>query len=104
MAVRGSIDATLADWRPAVESRHIRFCPGFIEKYEPLRLGKPLGDREVTPTLNHVGAVLFRSNQRLLLSDNPNRLSARHTVDSTTDTRSSGINYLAVIPGCAVTV
>lgn len=98
------IHTTLADWRPAVQPRHVRLGPGFIEEYEAVDIGEPSGDRKVMTTTDHVGTILFRGDQRLLLSDSPRRLSARHTVDSTTCTLSIGISCLAVIPGCAATV
>ena len=63
MAVRGTINTTLADRSTPVESRHIRLSTGFIEKYEAIRFGKAASNREVVPTLNHIGTILLRSDQ-----------------------------------------
>jgi len=104
MAVGCAIDATLANRRSTVQPGHVRLGTGFIEENEVIPLGESPGDREVAPTLNDIRPILFGGDQRLLLSDSPSRLSARHTVDSTTCTLSIGINCFAVMPGCAATV
>ena len=103
MSVRRVIDTTRATERPAVESRHVRFCPGFIEENELFGIDESLRNPKVTPTLDHVRARLFRGNQRLFFNRKPNWRRRRHTVDSTTDTLSIGINCIAVIPGRAAT-
>lgn len=99
MAVGRAIDATLTDRRPAVKPRHVGFRPGFIEENKAFNVGEAPGDCEVASALDDIGTVLLGGDQRLLLSDNPNRLSARHTVDSTTFTLSIAMSCLAVIPG-----
>ena len=103
MAVGCVIDTTCAAEGATIQPCHVCFCTGFIEEYELFAINESFGDPKITPTLNYVRPILFRRNQRLFFNRKSNWIRRRHTVDSTTDTLSIGINCIAVIPGRAAT-
>ena len=93
------IVATRAFDRTAIQPGHIRLRTRFVKKYKLIRRHEPPSKPEVATTLNHIGTLLFRRDQRLFLSVSPSRLSRRQTVHSATSTLSIARNSLAVMPG-----
>lgn len=59
MTMRGVIDYTLALLGPASQTRHVRFCPRFIEKNEPSRVERRLLSPPFLAVFFHVGPVLL---------------------------------------------
>ncbi|GAH66347.1 unnamed protein product [marine sediment metagenome] len=59
MAMRGGIDKSLTSFGPASQSRHVRFGPGFIEEYEPVRIESALRFDPILAGLPYVGSVLL---------------------------------------------
>ena len=99
MAVRRLVDQSLTARRPASQSSHIGLGPGLIDEDQTIGADPRLDSLPRRAAARYVGAILLRRVERLFLKDNPSRLSAMKTADSTQSTFRRACNSLIVASG-----
>jgi hypothetical protein len=68
----------LAFWGSAANGRHVRRCPGFIQKYEAAWVQPGLQFGPGTPRLDYIHAVLLCGPQVLFFSVRPSQFTTFH--------------------------